>query len=112
VRLAIEPFHPMMVAERSAISRLAQATALAEEFASEWLGIALDVYHVWWDPDLTESVRAAGPHIMAVDLSDWLRVYPQSSCISAEPGRPSSARRAPNAPNGSAGPPWCSRSWA
>ncbi|MFF4597274.1 sugar phosphate isomerase/epimerase family protein [Amycolatopsis sp. NPDC001319] len=72
VRLAIEPFHPMLVAERSSVSRLAQATTLAEEFASEWLGITLDVYHVWWDPDLTESVRAAAPHLMAVDLSDWL----------------------------------------
>ncbi|MFI5614057.1 sugar phosphate isomerase/epimerase family protein [Amycolatopsis sp. NPDC051903] len=72
VRLAIEPFHPMMAAERSSVCRLAQATALAQEFASEWLGIALDVYHVWWDPNLAESVRAAGPHVMAVDLSDWL----------------------------------------
>jgi sugar phosphate isomerase/epimerase len=73
VRLALEPLHPMYADTRSAINTLRQANEFAEYFSSPWLGVALDVYHVWWDPDLEEQIRrcAGHDHLYAVHLCDW-----------------------------------------
>ena len=61
VRLAVEPMHPMMAADRSAITSLGEAVDLAEQFASPWVGVAVDTYHVWWDVRLPELMhRRAG----------------------------------------------------
>src|SRR4051794_12582664 len=49
VKLAIEPLHPMYVDNRSAINTLAQANDMAEEINSPFVGVAVDVYHLWWD---------------------------------------------------------------
>src|SRR5688572_16549622 len=49
VQLTIEPLHPMYAGDRSAINTLEQANDLAEYFNSSSVGIAIDVYHVWWD---------------------------------------------------------------
>jgi len=73
VRLAIEPLHPMYADIRSAINTLAQANELAEELNSPWLGIALDVYHLWWDPDLEQEIKRSGlnGNISAFHICDW-----------------------------------------
>ncbi len=73
VRLSIEPLHPMYADTRSAINTLKQANDMAEAIHSEWVGIAIDVYHVWWDPDLeTEIVRCGkNGHIFAFHVCDW-----------------------------------------
>ena len=60
VKLTIEPLHPMYADTRSAINTLAQANELAEELNSPWVGIAVDVYHLWWDPFLEKEIRRAG----------------------------------------------------
>jgi sugar phosphate isomerase/epimerase len=76
VRLAVEPLHPMYAAERSVINTIGQALDLCRHIdpENEALGIAVDVYHCWWDPHLTESVSAAGSEarIAAYHVSDWL----------------------------------------
>ncbi|KAB0632918.1 endonuclease [Burkholderia stagnalis] len=76
VRLAIEPLHPMYAAERSVINTVEQALHLCRRLdpTNECLGIAVDVYHCWWDPQLAESVSAAGreARIAAYHVSDWL----------------------------------------
>ncbi|AFT86117.1 sugar phosphate isomerase/epimerase family protein [Paraburkholderia phenoliruptrix] len=76
VRLAIEPLHPMYVAERSVINTVEQALHLCRRLdpENECLGIAVDVYHCWWDPQISESVSAAGreARIAAYHVSDWL----------------------------------------
>jgi sugar phosphate isomerase/epimerase len=72
VTLAIEPFHPMFLAERSAIITLAQANQLVEKFAEPALGIALDTYHVWWDPSLAEELDRAKGQISILQVADWL----------------------------------------
>ncbi|HHH7244595.1 sugar phosphate isomerase/epimerase [Escherichia coli] len=36
------------------------------------LGVAVDVYHVWWDPDLASQILRAGKRILAFHVSDWL----------------------------------------
>ncbi len=59
MRLAIEPLHPMMIGERSAIVTLGEALALARSFASPHVGVAVDAYHVFWDPRLEPLLAAA-----------------------------------------------------
>ncbi len=72
VPLALEPFHPMYCADRSCISTLGEANDLCDALG-EGLGIAVDVYHVWWDPALEAEIRRAGkPRLLALHLSDWL----------------------------------------
>ena len=78
VKLAIEPLHPMYAADRSAINRMVEARAICEQVRSAWLGIALDVYHVWWDPDLADEIRRAGEMrtLFGFHVCDW-RVNPR-----------------------------------
>lgn len=73
VRLAVEPLHPMYADTRSAICKLSTANELCERIDSPWLGIAVDVYHLWWDPDLSlEIARAArGGRLFAFHICDW-----------------------------------------
>jgi sugar phosphate isomerase/epimerase len=72
VRLGIEPLHPMFAGDRSVVVTLAQATTMAERFPPAEVGVVVDVYHVWWDPDLRAQVRRAGSRIMGFHVSDWL----------------------------------------
>ena len=73
VRLAIEPLHPMYAGDRSAINTLKQANDMASEINSEWVGVAVDVYHLWWDPSLKGEIeRCAGQkHLFAFHVCDW-----------------------------------------
>jgi len=71
VPLAIEPLHPMQAAERACINTLEQALDLCD-FFQNGVGVAVDVYHVWWDPKLEEQVRRAGKRILAYHICDWL----------------------------------------
>ncbi len=73
VTLALEPLHPMTCASRSCLTTLRQANDWhAMLGAGPELGIAIDVYHVWWDPALPEEIARAGDHIVAFHVSDWL----------------------------------------
>jgi sugar phosphate isomerase/epimerase len=78
VPLGIEPLHPMYAADRACVNTMAQANDLCDELApggNSGLGIAVDVYHVWWDPELRREIERAGGHpgrLMAYHLSDWL----------------------------------------
>jgi sugar phosphate isomerase/epimerase len=71
VPLAIEPLHPMYAADRACVNTLAHANDLCDELG-EGLGIALDVYHVWWDPDLARQIARAGRRILTYHVCDWL----------------------------------------
>lgn len=73
VRLTIEPLHPMYAGDRSAINTLKQANDLAEYFNSASVGIAVDVYHVWWDPDLHNQIIRCGANgnLSAFHICDW-----------------------------------------
>jgi len=72
VRLAIEPLHPMMISERSAIVTLGEAADLAERIGSDHVGVIVDAYHVWWDPRLYEGIARAGKRILGYHVADWL----------------------------------------
>lgn len=73
VRLAIEPLHPMYAGDRSAINTLAQANDMAESLNSLWVAVALDVYHLWWDPKLEQEIMRCGKngHLAAFHICDW-----------------------------------------
>jgi sugar phosphate isomerase/epimerase len=73
VKLAIEPLHPMYADDRSAISTLGQANDMAEAIGSSYCGVAVDVYHLWWDPDLEREIKrcGAGGHLLAYHVCDW-----------------------------------------
>ena len=77
MRLAIEPLHPMYAADRACVNTLAQANALCDELAPDGvdgLGVAVDVYHVWWDPELKAQIERAGERnrLFAYHICDWL----------------------------------------
>jgi len=73
VRLAIEPLHPMYADTRSAINTLSRANDMAEAFHSPWVGVAVDVYHLWWDPCLEKEIKRCGEHgnLLAFHVCDW-----------------------------------------
>ena len=69
--LAIEPLHPMQAAERACINTLEQALDVCDALG-EGIGVAVDVYHVWWDPKLEQQIKRAGKRILAYHICDWL----------------------------------------
>ena len=73
VKLAIEPLHPMYADTRSAINTLAQANDIAAQINSPYVGVAVDVYHLWWDPSLEQEVKRCGgnDHLFAFHICDW-----------------------------------------
>ena len=73
IKLAIEPLHPMYAGDRSAINTLAQANDMAEEINSGFVGVAVDVYHLWWDNNLQQEIKRCGKHgnLFAFHVCDW-----------------------------------------
>ncbi len=73
VKLAIEPLHPMYADDRSAINTLAQANDMAQQIGSPYVGVAVDVYHLWWDPTLEQEIKRCGKqgHLFAYHICDW-----------------------------------------
>jgi sugar phosphate isomerase/epimerase len=74
VRLALEPLHPMYCADRAVISTLSQALALAAPHPAHAVGVVVDTFHVWWDPDLPAQIVKAGEQgrISSYQICDWL----------------------------------------
>jgi sugar phosphate isomerase/epimerase len=74
VPLAIEPLHPMYAADRACVNLLSEALDLCDRFDDKMVGVAIDAYHVWWDPDLSAQIARAGAggRILAHHICDWL----------------------------------------
>jgi len=73
IPLAIEPLHPMYAADRACVNTIDQAIDIAIQFV-DGVGVAIDVYHVWWDPNLAAAIARAGREnrIYAHHICDWL----------------------------------------
>ena len=71
VSLAVEPLHPMMIAERSVVVTLRQALDLCDDLG-DGVGVVVDAYHVWWDPDLDAQLARAHGRVRGYHVSDWL----------------------------------------
>ena len=78
VILAIEPMHPVYAADRGVISTLGQALDIAEQFPAATVGVVVDTFHVWWDPQLGQQLRRAarGRRIAAYQVCDWITPLP------------------------------------
>jgi sugar phosphate isomerase/epimerase len=76
VVLALEPLHPMYCADRAVLSTLAQALDLAERFPVDQVGVAVDTFHIWWDPEVRAQIARAGPRIATYQLADWILPLP------------------------------------
>jgi sugar phosphate isomerase/epimerase len=69
--LAIEPLHPMYAADRACVNTLSHALDLCDALG-DGVGVAVDTYHVWWDPELEAQIARAGARILAHHICDWL----------------------------------------
>jgi sugar phosphate isomerase/epimerase len=74
VHIAIEPLHPVYALDRSCINLLSQALDLCTAIGADNLGICIDAYHTWWDPNLARDVARAGrdKRILGFHVCDWL----------------------------------------
>ncbi|WP_067460901.1 sugar phosphate isomerase/epimerase family protein [Actinomadura macra] len=86
VRLAVEPLHPMMCAERSVTVTLGQSLDIVEQFEPAHVGLAVDTYNVWWDPGLHPSLARAGERIIGYQVCDWLVPQPHPTFGRGLPG--------------------------
>ena len=73
VKLGVEPLHPLYADSRSAINTIAQANDIAKKIDSPFVGVVVDVYHLWWDPDLHAEIRRCGQmgKLFAFHVCDW-----------------------------------------
>ena len=74
IKLAIEPLHPMYADDRSAINTLSTANDVCDELNHPLVGIAFDVYHLWWDPDLKAQTQRTldANRLFAYHVCDWM----------------------------------------
>ncbi len=74
VRLALEPMHPLFTADRGVLTTIGQSLDIAEQFEPEEVGVVIDTYHIWWDPDAHESIERAGHQgrISTYQICDWI----------------------------------------
>jgi sugar phosphate isomerase/epimerase len=78
VRIALEPLHPVYAADRSCLSLVSEALAICDAIEGKvddpWLGVCLDVYHIWWDPGRGAAIARAGAErrIFGFHVCDWL----------------------------------------
>ncbi|MGX4806063.1 sugar phosphate isomerase/epimerase family protein [Bradyrhizobium guangdongense] len=74
--LAIEPLHPAYAADRACVNTTKQALDICDRLDPDrtgMLGVALDVYHIWWDPELMGQIARAGQdRLLAFHVCDWL----------------------------------------
>lgn len=73
VKLAIEPLHPMYADIRSSVSTLKCANDLCDAIGSDHVGVAVDAFHVWWDPEFDKEIKRCGDsgNLLAYHICDW-----------------------------------------
>ncbi|MYV98457.1 sugar phosphate isomerase/epimerase, partial [Streptomyces sp. SID3343] len=81
VRLALEPLHPMYCADRAVLSTLDQALDLAEPHPADQVGVVVDAFHVWWDPNLEQAIARAGERIASFQVCDWVLPLPADNLL-------------------------------
>nr|WP_310794893.1 sugar phosphate isomerase/epimerase [Cnuibacter physcomitrellae] len=81
VVLGIEPMNPLYAADRGVVSTLAQALRIARDFAPDEVGVVVDTFHLWWEPDVLETVRSAGDRIVSYQVCDWITPLPADTLL-------------------------------
>ncbi|MDJ0334056.1 sugar phosphate isomerase/epimerase family protein [Salinibacterium sp. G-O1] len=84
VTLAIEPLHPMFASDRAVVSTLGQALDMAADFDPAVVGVAVDTFHIWWDPDVLGQIARAGEEgrIATYQVCDWKTPLPVDVLLS------------------------------
>ncbi|GLZ13335.1 3-dehydroshikimate dehydratase [Actinomadura sp. NBRC 104425] len=79
VRLALEPLHPMYCADRAVLSTLKQALDLAAPHQADRVGVVVDTFHIWWDPEVYDQIARAGAEgrVATYQVCDQLHPLPQ-----------------------------------
>ncbi|KAA1422572.1 sugar phosphate isomerase/epimerase [Mumia zhuanghuii] len=81
VRLGIEPMHPIFAADRGVVSSLRQALDIAEQHPASQVGVVVDTYHLWWEPDVEQQIARAGERIVAYQVCDWITPVPADNLL-------------------------------
>src|SRR5215203_2869481 len=81
VTLGIEPMNPIYAADRGVISTLGQALDIAERFDAADVGVVVDTFHVWWEPDVGDQLQRAGPRIVSYQICDWITPLPADTLL-------------------------------
>ena len=81
VALGIEPMHPLYAADRGVISTLGQALDLAEPYPADEVGVVVDTFHLWWEPELDRQLARAGDRILSYQVGDWITPLPPDSLL-------------------------------
>jgi sugar phosphate isomerase/epimerase len=76
VSLSIEALHPMYASDRAVISTLGQALDIAQQFSPDVVGVVVDTFHVWWDPQVLDQIARAQQHIASYQVCDWATPLP------------------------------------
>lgn len=72
VKIGIEPLHPMYAADRACVNTTGQALDICDQLG-DGIGVALDVYHIWWDPAIAAQIKRAGKdRLLAFHVCDWM----------------------------------------
>jgi sugar phosphate isomerase/epimerase len=74
VVLGLEPLHPVYAADLSIIVTLGEALDILDRFNSPYLKVTVDVFHTWWDPQLSGQIKRAKGRIGGYHVSDWVSV--------------------------------------
>jgi sugar phosphate isomerase/epimerase len=77
VQLSIEPLHPMFCSDRCVVSTLDQALDMASQFPASQVGVCVDTYHIWWDPNVYAAIARAGSRISIFQVCDWITPLPE-----------------------------------
>ena len=74
ISIALEPLHPIYALDRSCINLISQGLDLCAAIGADNLGVCIDTYHTWWDPNLERDIARAGKEkrILGFHVSDWL----------------------------------------
>ncbi len=81
IGLALEPLHPMFCSDRCVIVTLGQALEIAERFPAGQVGVMVDTYQVWWDPEVYAHIARAGERIAGFQVADWVTPLPRGALV-------------------------------
>jgi sugar phosphate isomerase/epimerase len=81
VRLGLEPLHPIYCADRAVLSTLDQALDIAEPFPVDAVGVIVDTFHIWWDPNVLRAMARAGARIASFQVCDWVLPLPEDPLL-------------------------------
>jgi sugar phosphate isomerase/epimerase len=76
VRIGLEPLHPMFAGDRSVLCTIGHALSLASGYDAREVGVILDTFHIWWDPQVADFIAQSAGRIYGLHVSDWLVPLP------------------------------------